>query len=445
MKIGVVGPKASVERILFVANQMGLDIEFIPFPYKNHEEIATCIQENDRKVNRWLFSGIIPYVQAKSVLGMKENFSYCLTGGGAALYKCFFQMGFQRQKSVWQGASIDIFDTRDVQKLFHEVFQEVLQEALEELKIPIHSVYTKTFDLEVDTDTLVQFHQNLWIAGKTNGAITCLERVYQKLQNQGVPVYWVSPTKMEIRKTLELIIEKEKTAYYKEMQISSVVISIKELEKNIIKTSEHYKVQRLELRIKDVLLKLCESIDGHLVEQSNGRYKIFGSRGVIERELDRFQRTQEQLEIEFGSPVLIGVGFGKTAFSAEVKAHHAIRHAQEKAQATIVLMYEDDMIVELVGGTENLSYSSTSNDPVLLEKLRQAQVNLKAYQRIKAISISSGWDSFTSSELAQHMSVTERNVRRILKSLQLVGLVDCVGNKTQSNRGRPSKIYHFKA
>lgn len=55
-----------------------------------------------------------------------------------------------------------------------------------------------------------------------------------------------------------------------------------------------------------------------------------------------------------------------------------------------------------------------------------------------------GWDGFTSSDLASHLSMTVRNAQRIMSGLSESGLVEYKGEELQSPRGRPRKIYMLK-
>ncbi|MEM5606692.1 hypothetical protein AAHB51_29660 [Bacillus cereus] len=53
------------------------------------------------------------------------------------------------------------------------------------------------------------------------------------------------------------------------------------------------------------------------------------------------------------------------------------------------------------------------------------------------------WNCFTTKELATHLEMTERNVRRIVTDMCEVELAQCIGQETYATRGRPSKIYRL--
>ncbi|MFY0543624.1 hypothetical protein [Brevibacillus sp. H7] len=429
-KVGVVGPMPSVERIMGVAKEFRHEMEFIPYPYVETEETEEIVQKHDSEVDVWLFSGQIPYMIAKKTIGSDENLIY-IPHTGSSLYKCLLHMAYY-QKKLLDRVSIDMVHSEDV------------EEALSELGVPTREIYVKSYDDYLNPEELIQFHLQLWKAGKTEAALTCYQATYQALQKEGLPVYWISPTKMVIRQTLKLISEKVRTSYFKDMQIGVEIIEIEHFDKIIEQAKTPYHLQYLELKLKETLLKLCERLDGSLQEKGNGRYVIFSSRGAIEREIPMLRDTVQQLSLEVDVPVAVGIGFGETVFSAEINGRRAVQHAKEKVDRGIVIVQEDGLIVESVGEEEELTYSYRSDDKELVEKCNKANVSVKTYKKIEALIHRMGWDRFTSSDLAAHLAMTDRNARRIVSSLCEWGLVECIGEELHAARGRPSKIYTLR-
>ncbi len=429
-RVGIVGPLQSVERILAVAKEYQREMQFIPYPYQNTEETEKIVLEHDAEVDVWLFSGQIPFMIAKKALGTAENLIY-IPHTGSSLYKCFVHMAYY-QKKLLDRVSIDMVHSDDV------------DEALSELGIPTHEIYIKSYDDYINPEELIQFHLELWQQGKTEAALTCYQATYLALQKEGVPAYWVSPTRMVIRQTLKLISEKVRTSYFKDMQIGVEIIEIQHFDKIIEQAKTPYHLQYLELKLKETLLKLCERLDGSLQEKGNGRYLIFSSRGAIEREIRLLRDTVHSLSLEVDVPVAVGIGFGETVFTAEINGRRAVQHAKEKVEQGIVIVQEDGLIVQAVGEEDELAYSYRSDDKELGEKLKKANVSVKTYKKIEALIHRMGWDRFTSSDLSAHLSMTDRNARRIISSLCEWELAECIGEELHATRGRPSKIYTLK-
>ncbi len=154
--------------------------------------------------------------------------------------------------------------------------------------------------------------------------------------------------------------------------------------------------------------------------------------------------TVQQLALEMDVSVAVGIGFGEKAASAEINARKAIRHSKKKESSGIVVIQEDGVMIESVGQEEQLAYTFRSNDKELLDKLNQANISVKTYKKIEALIDRMGWDGFTSSDLASHLSMTVRNAQRIISGLSESGLVEYKGEELQSPRGRPRKIYMLK-
>lgn len=427
-RIGVVGPHLSVGRILDVAQEFEQKMEFIPYPYESFKNTPEIVLEHDHHVDVWLFSAQIPYKIARKTLGSDENLMH-IQHSEASLYKCFLNMACELG-TYMDRVSIDEIDTSDP------------EEAIQQLENIPSKIYMKLYDEETDLKELLQFHLDLWNAGKTDGAITCFQFVYQSLREAGVPAYWISPTRMEIRKTLRILAEKVRTIYFKDTQIGVVIMEIEQFDKIAQKAKSPYHLQYQELRWKEALLRLCEKLDGSLLEKGYGRYVIFSSRGAIERELTMVQNTVFQLSLESETTAAVGIGFGETVFAAEVNARQAIQYSKEKAERGMIIVQENGTISESVG-KEEITYSFRMDDKDLLEKLKKGNISVKTYNKIEALIRRMAWNDFTIKDLATHLYLDERNARRIVALLCEVELAECIGEESISTRGRPSKIYRL--
>lgn len=429
-KIGVVGPPASIDRILEVANEDQHEITFISFPYQESREAKKIVQEHHHEVDGWFFSGPVPYYFAQKVLNSDTDYAYS-PSTGASLYRTLLQL-FHDYGQIVQGISIDMIET------------ENLQESVDELKIPVRNLYIKSFNSNNSSQQLIQFHVELWKAGKIKGALTCLNSVYHALVKEGVPVYMISITKMEIRQALNIIIEKVKSSYFKDTQIGVEIFEFDQYELLTDKTHSRVQLLQEELKIRKTLLDFCEKLDGSFLETGNGRYQIFSTRGAIEREMDMLQLTIQQLTLHTGIPVAVGIGFGETASSAEMNAYAAVRHSKEKSAPGYIIVQEDGMMIESIGLGEELSYSFRSQDKEMIAKLQKGKISIKMYNKIETLIQRMGWETFTAADLATQLSMTKRNAQRIIANLCKSDLAEYAGEEAQSTRGRPSKLYRLK-
>ncbi|WP_217636915.1 hypothetical protein [Dendrosporobacter quercicolus] len=431
-KIGIVGPATSVERILSIIEKSKYtNMEFIPFPYNEIYETADIVKNNYAKVKGWLFSGPAPLMMAKKALGSNDNLSYC-PGIGAGIYRSFMQIAYHQKKLV-NRISIDMVDGADD-----------VHESLLELGIPNSDMIIKLYDHTVSLDELAQFHLQLIKAGKTDAAITSLDSVYTVLKKENILVYRNTPTTMEIRQAIKIIVEKVTASYFKNTQVGLAILQVENFDEMIEKIKTPYGLQYLELDIKKLLLKFCEDLDGYLVEKGRGRYEIYSSRGSIEKKFTPLKNVINQLSLETDCAISVGIGFAETVFTAELNAHKAVQHAK-KRQNGIVIIEDGGQLIENAGDQDELTYSYYSNDKELLSRLNQANISIKTFKKIEAVIRRMDWDSFTSAQIAAKLDVTDRNIRRIFNSLCEIGLLECIGETDSNMRGRPSKIYKLNA
>ncbi|MFJ5765797.1 hypothetical protein ACIP9C_10550 [Lysinibacillus sp. NPDC093210] len=430
-KIGVVGPIKSVEKIIEMAQEIEQDMEFIPYIYGVATETKHIVETHNQDVDFWLFSGYIPYTIANQTSISKDKLAHIIFSE-AAIYKGFLEQTYKMKKFI-ERVSVDIIPSP----------AQMASEGLAEIEKSVKKMYLKEFDVAIDPKELFNFHYELWKDGKIDFAITCYPSVDEQLKEMGVPSHWVSPTKTEIYHTVQLFTEKIKTSYYKETQIGAVMLEIKDFDSLKERMKQGYRIQYLELRMKENFLQLCEQIDGSLIEEGNGRYTIFSTRGAIEGHIQFITEKMYQLSIELDAKVTAGIGFAQTVFNAELNAHRAVRQTKENDSIDIVMIQEDGTIIESVGNTEELSYSYRADDPEILEKLKRGGVGIKTYTKILALVQKMRWKHFTTKDLATQLQMSERNAQRIVADLCNVGLAKMCGEELQHTRGRPIKIYQL--
>ncbi|MFD4706224.1 hypothetical protein ACFWM3_15330 [Gottfriedia sp. NPDC058432] len=431
-RIGLIGPEWSLERILSFSKEYEKELEFFPFAYEEPAETKEIVKKHDRDVDVWLFSGQLPYNIAKKTLHSIEKLLY-VPHTESSVYKSLLNIMYLNGKLIRQ-LSVDM-----------PTYSNLLDDALEQLNNPFDQLFIKKFDEEdINLEEILQFHLQLWNANKTEGVLTNFPSVFQELKKREIPVEWISTSKVDIRHTLKLIIEKVKGLYFKESQIGVELVEIENFESIIRKSKSPYHLQHIELRIKNVLLTLCEQLNGSLIEKGYGKYLIYSSRGAIEREINMLENTIEQLSLEADSIVSVGIGFGETVFSAEKNAIESIQQSKESNNRKILIVQENGEIIESFGSEEEITYAYRTDDQELLQKLKLGNISVKTFHKVENLIKRMRWNDFTTKSLAEQLNMTERNARRIVADLCEVELLECIGEESLSYRGRPSKIYRLK-
>ena len=431
-KIGVVGPEVSVRRIIELATEMEEEMKFVPYPYQEVKEVGEIVLRNDPQVDFWLFSGYIPYIAAKNTLVSDEKMVYIFSME-SSISQSFLQLVYAEGKLL-NSVSIDMFPTEN----------KMEEEGLQQLKGTIQNLYVKVVDSDIDSEELIEFHYGLWKEKKTEAVLTCYPKVYEALNEAGIPVRWMTPSRIEIFQTIRIFLEKIKTSYYKDTQIGVAKMEVKDFDVIQAKVEKIYQVQLLELRMKESLIKLCEEIDGSLFDEGNGRYTIYSSRGAIEREIQTFRKNAQFIGSIVDASVSLGIGFGQTILSAEVHARKALHQSKRKTEQEVVIVQDDGTIKEAAGQESELIYSYRTDNKEYLERLKEANISVKTFNRIDSLIQKMGWEEFTTNDLATSLQMSRRNAQRIVAELLQADLLECVGEEANPERGRPIKVYRLK-
>lgn len=434
-KIGVVSSSLhTIEHIINVAKDMKETklAEFIPFPYTEIEEVPDILIENKPKIDGWLFSGPNPYTAAKNHWDNEENTAFGLITGNE-IFRCILELACEK-KSTALRISVDCPRSDAA----------AIRESLEESNVPKKMVTFYEYDIPFVFEDIIKQHLKLWESGQIDGVGTTLYKVQMELEKRKIPVRRLMASTASIRQAVSVLMEKLNGLYFKNSQVGLEIIEISNFEKTIEKAGDSYKLQLLELKIKERLLKLCQGVNGYLSEKGNGRYEIFSSRGLLEQQAQVLRETIDEISLALDTDIVAGIGFGTTVFTAQLNACRAVRQGKEKGNRGIVIVADDGKIIESAGQGQELTYRAFSEDKALLECLTIANVGIKTYQKIYAIVHKMNWESFTAAALATQLGVTDRNVRRILTGLLNAELVECVGEEAFASRGRPTKKYQLK-
>lgn len=427
-KIGLIAPEWSLKRILSIMEESSKEIEIVPFVFNKMSDIDSILEQNKQVVSAWMLSGPLTFSYAKWYLKSEDGLVY-LRITEAGLQRALLEAASQHG-GLQENISLDFIEQAGN-----------VDEMLLDLGKSEKGVYVKKYGIPFDEDELILFHKGLWESKTVRCAITTVPYVYDSLKKLGVPVYAIKATKMEILLQMELIVEKIRSSHFKNTQLGLIIVELSLYTKIVEAAGNPYKLKRSELKTQNALLNYCQQISGYLVEKGNGRYEIFGSRGKIEDNIARLRACMDEISIDLNIPTIAGIGFGETVFLAQINANKAINHARNKNG--IVIFQEDSVIVEPSGKPEELSYSFSSQDKQLNERLDQANVGVRIYKKMRAIVQNAGIQTFSASQMAKQMGVTDRNVRRNLAGLEKAGLIECVGKEDSSTSGRPSKLYRF--
>ncbi|MGR9048686.1 hypothetical protein ACQ4XT_08660 [Halobacillus faecis] len=428
-KIGVIGPKDSVEQVMYVAEEFK-QITFYPFAYEKLSDVTDILKEHRHEVDQWFFSGVLNHTYAiENGLITEEESAYPPLHGSS-----FFGILLEAQLTtnhVYRKVSIDTIANEE----FDKILSYYQLDALEYENFPFEKVR--------HTDELTAFHSQLYEQGKTEVVITSIKSVYKELKEKNIPVFRVTPSYLSIKMLIQFLEERAQSKHFRNSQVAIIGCRV---EMNASHSEENYysfKTKYQELDVRRQLLSFAEQTNGSVMQLGDGLFFIFTTRGELseESEADLFTLI-EDIRLQTNLTARVSIGFGETVSQAENHVRIGFRHIKEEKEP-LLLIVDEDQSISLKQQQKTLSYHTTEIGHTLQNKMKEANLSPGVISKLLAYSRQYHRDHFSSQDLSRWLKSTERNGRRILTELERVHIVEQAGERQSGERGRPRKVYRF--
>lgn len=425
MNIGLVGPGDSVELAQQVAREFDHKIRLHSYIYQQTEEVPGIVSTYHDLIDVWVFTGRLPYWLATSRYPNKKML--CIPTSGSALMKQLFRI----QQDRLNPARVSI-----------ESFQgEMILEMFEELSLPVDQLHLMTVTEGAPAEQIESFHASLYLDDRVDACITSRSAVHRALQHRGIPVYRITPTKVSIRQTFELACQQAETDHFRKSQIALLVIHIQYTPNRI---SNYYESNLLHLKIEEMILRYAQTISGSYLPVSKEKFILFSARGVFEQNPHLLpMELLQQMKVLTHSEAYCGIGYGQTVLEAEQHAMIALQHAEQRTDSQTIVVDERGNVCDPLFHHEQFIYNYRTENPALIEKLKQAGIHVSTYSRIVSLQNSLGKKAICAADVAEWLDMTQRNANRILTHLEQAGLARVVGQEKPTTRGRPRNIYRL--
>ncbi|WP_196602013.1 hypothetical protein [Pectinatus frisingensis] len=405
--------------------------KYIPYIYNSFTALKNIMIQHSNQVDGLLFTGPNPYYFAKKYINNEQLTTVCSVISGYEIYKYILEYLYKNMNN-----SLRISMDCPIQEI------EIFKESLNMLKIPHKDFFLQQYNIPCIFDDVIKKHRQLWQSHKIDIIFTTLHAVQMELEKLNIPCKRIEVGINSWRQAIQLLDEKLTGLHFRNSQLGIICIKIKNYDEFIGHYGNYYKLQKLELLLKNNILSLCQTVNGYLIEKNDGYYEIFSSRGSIENHSTEISSFITEIQLNCHVDILCGIGLAPTVFGAQVNAHKALANGHENTQNSIYII-DGEKITEHFGTKNELHYEAGTNKPLLTAKLKTAGVSIQTYNRIIFILQKMSLVSFSATQLAQYLNVTIRNVQRILSGLKEADLVVEIGQETLGKRGRPTKIYRL--
>lgn len=429
IRLGIIGPLDSVEKIAEITRKYS-EFEYFEFCYEKTEEVENIIRANHLQIDQWLFSGQAPYAFAvEKGLITKDRGMYPTLHGSSLLGK-FLEAQFQHSEKL-SSISLDTI-------LEAEIDWVKSTYSLGELV-----VYTMPYPGYLPSDEMIAFHRNKYHSGEAELVFTCISSVYNQLKSEGIPVFRITATTFDIDAALRFLRERGNANWYRNNQLAIVGVEVFYSRHESDEQFYSYKRKHQELELKRLLLDYTEELKGSFVQIGDGMFYIYTTRGEVESQQWPFHLL-EAANLQSKLMIRVVVGYGVTAFEAEQHVRLALKHGRKHEKPVIISVNENKQVTEAFHSDEAFTYDQRRIKEQWKGKLGNSNLSPAVVSKLSSLLKHYRKTEVTSSEIAQWLSSSERNARRILNELEQVNLAQIVGEEQSGSRGRPKKVYRLE-
>ncbi|PIC57976.1 hypothetical protein CSV80_06635 [Sporosarcina sp. P12(2017)] len=425
-RVGIVGPKDSVEIMKDIAKEFEDQMTPVCFEYKNSIETTEIVEKNQHIIDIWIFSGQTPFSLAKE--SSSNQLFFYLSLDGSSLTKTLLNIVYNSKNDL-RNISFDMMEERDISETYRS------------LNISYEQCHLYEYHGVTPINQIIEFHSMLYNKGKVSVCVTSLSDVYEALTSQGIPVYRVTPTLANVRTTYTSALQQWEALNFKQSQLTVMLISIDNINKIEKPHSFSYDIHRLNLELQSAILTFTESISGSFLSIGTGTFIIFSTRGSLRNAGDQSVRLLDSLSLITDFPSNIGIGYGDSALAAEENARLALLHAQNYNSNSAFLVENDGMVKGPLNKSKSISFEFRNVDEEIGNKLKECGVSITSFNKIMSVQRNLGKHAITAADIAEWLKMTERNARRLLNNLTNAGIAKIIGQEAPATRGRPRNVY----
>ncbi|MBB4827030.1 hypothetical protein HNO89_004321 [Sporosarcina luteola] len=434
IRVAVFGSGGFMEKIVKVP--IAKQIEITPFVYENPIESPRLVKEA-KGFHVLLFTGPVPYYLSRQEI-VEKNLPALFIPFDEYVISLTLHHVRNERGALPQQLSFDIQE------------QQMIDNVFADMNLKTDSIYIKEYkDLIEKNPTqfyeeLVEFHRDLWLAGKIDLVITSINAVYEKLRLLQIPCSRMVMPEKNIIDTMHTGYTYGELNRSKKAQIAVGFISIKQY-KEYIQERGKLAGQEVVLELHQLLLHFAKDMNASLHYLNNEQYLLFGTRGPIEamakqeEGLSILRKISEALPIKVG----IGFGFGIDANDAEENAQIALAYAMEPADECNCYIVTDNK--QVIGPIEKQSktFLLRSEDEYYLTLATKTSLSVSNISKIIEFWEMRSHKGFTAGELADYLELSRRSSSRMLKKLADNGIAAVIGEEQPHAKGRPRSVYQL--
>lgn len=191
IKIGCIGPSDSIEVIGEVVAQYYPGVELTVYVEEEISNAGKPLAQCQRENQGILFTGIGVQESAKAVGDVTVPHEH-IPRGGYSLIRTLWDM--LRHDRTISRISIDVVD------------EDIIRDTVRELGAGFEKIHSMPFELHHKEKDYLKRHLELYRKGDADVMITGFGAVYENLKQEGLPVFRLYPSRIQIRERLDRLL-----------------------------------------------------------------------------------------------------------------------------------------------------------------------------------------------------------------------------------------------
>lgn len=272
-----------------------------------------------------------------------------------------------------------------------------------------------------ESEPLVNQHK-VNIRGFENPMVlTASKKVFFGLTD--IPKNFIYPTEQDMVVALERALLSTETRRKKEYQ--AIVGSI-----------------RIQKGEPQLLERLSNLVDGHLVKIDDYHFELTTKRGIFERVTQGYKYLP-LISDNDEAVIHMGIGFHASNKQAGTYSKIALEHALAFKKSACYVVREDQSVFGPIAFGSPATYHTIITNSDAIKEAKQAGMTAVHMDRLKSFLSRKEAVHFTAKDFANVSDITLRSAHRILLKWQDANLVDIAGQEKTSFKGRPKVVYKF--
>lgn len=397
MKIAIIGAVDSVEKVYETLSREDTETKFIKYAEDEIEKLPDMVRNIDRDIDGIFLTGIGVYTQLSTNVNLDKPVVYT-ERGTIGIIKSLWDFNMEGKDASSLRVALDIVKEKD--------FSEVLNE----FNIHFKSYEIQRYNPNKNERDYIKYYLEKYENNEIDCIFTCFGYIYRYFKELNFPVYRIQTTNLDITQKYNELKDRIKFKTLKGRSVQVLVIDV------VDATDKFYNSRAMKLNLEEELLTYSKEIEGIMLYSDSGYYYIISNEGVLLSKANiRF--LYEMIAKNKSSDVVLGVGIGEgeTIYQSEVNAKNALRKSALEKEGNIYF-YNGESVVGPLMKQEEIAYKNTP-DKDIFKIADKIGISPQYVVKINSVINKLGRDEFTSRELAEIFSISERSVNRILKKI----------------------------